>query len=286
MRKIVLDAARAFDKLETIVYSVGTHMTDFATLSAIVPSGEGRFTIDVPDGWQQGRGAFGGYSVACLIRAIETVEPNGDRPLRNVNAELCAPLLVGPAEIRVEVLRRGGGMTTVTARTIQAGEVVAHATALLGKSRDGEAYDGLSAPDLKVPGTLLPQEGPWPRFTKFFEYRNVGAFPFTGNREARVETWVRMREPGQTFDAAHVAALADATWPAMFPTQTMLRPMSTISFTLQTFGPWDGMRTDAPIYHRANVFWSRNGHAAEMREIWSEDGRLLAINQQLFATTK
>lgn len=261
-------------------------MTDFATLSAIEPIGEGTFAIQVPDGWQQGRGAYGGFGVACLIRALESTEPHGDRPLRNLNAELCAPLLVGRAEIRVEVLRRGGGMTTATARTIQEGEVVAHATALLGKARDGETYDGLSAPDLRAPGILLPDGGPWPRFTQFFEYRNIGGLPFTGHPEARVETWVRMRVPGKTFDAAHVAALADATWPAMFPTQTMFRPMSTISFTLQTFGSWEGMRPEAPIYHRGRVFWSRNGHAAEMREIWSEDGKLLAINQQAFATTK
>lgn len=261
-------------------------MTDFSTVSAVEPIGEGVFAIHVPDGWQQGRGAFGGLSVAYLIRALESAEPNGERPLRSLNAELCAPLLVGRAEIRVEILRRGGGMTTVTARTIQEGEVVAHATALLGKTRDGETYDGLSAPDLQVKGTLLPPEGPWPRFTRFFEYHNVGAFPFTGHSKACVETWVRLRSPGKTFDAAHVAALADATWPAMFPTQTTFRPMSTISFTLQTFDSWEGMRPDAPIYHRANVFWARNGHAAEMREIWSEDGKLLAINQQTFATTK
>jgi Thioesterase-like superfamily len=261
-------------------------MTDFATLSAIEPIGEGRFAIDVPDGWQQGRGAFGGFGVACLVRAMETVEPNGERPLRNINAELCAPLLVGRAEIHVEVLRRGAGMTTVTARTIQGGEVVAHATGLMGKSREGETYDGLSAPDLNVSGLLLDHNGPWPRFTQFFEYRNVGALPFTGSDVAQVDTWVRLRVPGKTFDTAHVAALADATWPAMFPLQTIVRPMSTISFTLQTFGSWEGMRPDAPIYHRGRVFWARNGHAAEMREIWSEEGKLLALNQQTFATTK
>jgi acyl-CoA thioesterase len=263
-------------------------MNDFATLTAIHTVSEGKFAIDVPDGWQQGRGTYGGFGLACLVRAIETTEPNGERPLRTLNAELCGPLMPGNAEINVEVLRRGAGMTAVSARTIQNGGVVAHATALLGRAREGLAYNGLSQPNLQASGLLveMPENGPWPPFARFFEYRNVGAFPFTGHDVAQVETWVRMRDPGKTFDMAHLHGLADATWPAMFPALKVVQPMSTISFTLQTFGPWDGLRTDAPIYHRGRVLWARDGHSAEMREIWSEEGRLLAINHQTFATTR
>ena len=261
-------------------------MTDFSTITAIHSIAEGTFVIDVPDGWQQGRGAYGGFGLACLARAIETVESSSERPLRTLNAELCGPLMPGAAEIHVEDLRRGAGMTTVAARTIQNGTVVAHASALLGRTRDGQAYDGLSKPDLAAPGMLMPVEGPWPRFTQFFEYRNVGAWPYSGHDVAQVETWVRMREPGKTFDTAHLMGLADATWPALFPKLTTFQPMSTISFLLQAFGPWDDLRPEAPIYHRARVLWARDGHAAEMREIWSDDGRLLAINHQTFATTR
>jgi acyl-CoA thioesterase len=261
-------------------------MTDFATLTAIRPLAENKFAIEVPDGWQQGRGAFGGFGLACLVRAMETTERSTDRPLRTLNAELCGPLLPGAAEIAVEVLRRGAGMTTVTARIVQDGSVVAHASGLLGRSREDRTYDGLSVPNLGVSGCLFEMQVPWPAFARFFEYRNVGAVPFSGSDVAQVENWVRLREPGPTFDAAHVTALADATWPALFPAMTEVRPMSTIAFTLQLFGPWDGLRTDAPIYHRSRVLWARDGHAAEMREIWTEDGRLLAINHQTFATIR
>lgn len=263
-------------------------MTDFATATAVRPIAENKFSIEVPDGWQQGRGAFGGFGLACLVRAIESAESIAERPLRTLNAELCGPLMAGSAEIHIEVLRRGAGMTTISARTIQDGTVVAQATGLLGRAREGQSYDGLSKPDLQAPGTLMVMEGegPWPRFARFFEFRNIGALPFSRSELAHVDTWVRMRSPGKTFDTAHLVGLTDATWPAMFPVTTVVRPMSTISFMLQTFGPWDGLQTDAPIYHRGRVLWARDGHAAEMREIWSADGRLLAINHQTFATTK
>jgi acyl-CoA thioesterase len=270
----------------SILDKAGALMTDFATLTALRPLTENRFAIDVPDGWQQGRGAFGGFGLACLVRAMETPERNAERPLRTLNAELCGPLLPGPAEIAVEVLRRGAGMTTVTARIVQDGSVVTHASALLGRAREDRSYDGLSAPNLRDSGVLLASQGPWPPFTRFFEYRINGAMPFSGIDVAQVENWVRLRDPGQTFDVAHVTALADATWPALFSIMSDVRPMSTISFTLQLFGPWDGLRTDAPVYHRSRVLWARDGHAAEMRELWTEDGRLLAINHQTFATIR
>ncbi len=262
-------------------------MTDFATLTAVHPIADGKFSINVPDGWQQGRGAYGGFALACLVRAIETVEPVGERPLRSLNAELCGPLMVGPAEISVEVLRRGSGMTTVTARTVQDGTVVTHATALLGKTRQqGGPYDGLSCPDLSEPGIVMPIEGPWPAFTRFIEFSNLGAWPYSGHDVAGTDTWVRMRNPGKTFDAAHLVGLADATWPALFPSLTEPQPMSTISFSLHTFGPWTGLQTDARVRHHARVLWARDGHSSEVRELWSEDGRLLALNHQLFATAK
>ena len=39
-----------------------------------------------------------------------------------------------------------------------------------------------------------------------------------------------------------------------------------------------GLQSEAPIYHRARVLWARDGYASEMREIWSDDRRLLALD--------
>jgi len=41
----------------------------FDALTTAAPAGDGRFLWDVPDGWQQGRGAFGGIVLAALTRA-------------------------------------------------------------------------------------------------------------------------------------------------------------------------------------------------------------------------
>ena len=39
--------------------------------SSVTDRGGGRFVGEIPDGWQQGRGAFGGLVLATLLRAIE-----------------------------------------------------------------------------------------------------------------------------------------------------------------------------------------------------------------------
>src|SRR5205085_9862097 len=87
--------------------------------------------LEIEPGWRQGRGAFGGLCVAAMIRAVQQVEPID---VRSVTAELFAPVEVGPAELPVEVLRRGSSVTVARAQIVQ-GEPRAHAVVLLGKPR-------------------------------------------------------------------------------------------------------------------------------------------------------
>src|SRR5262245_57828975 len=103
---------------------------------------EARFQAEIPDGWQMGRGVFGGLVLAHLVRAVEEFSAiKDDRRLRTLTAELCGPLQPGVGEILVEPLRAGSGTSTVAARMVQAGEVQAHAVVVLGRPR-GRATDG------------------------------------------------------------------------------------------------------------------------------------------------
>ena len=69
--------------------------SDLAQASAVEALGAGRFHGVVPDGWQQGRGAFGGLVLAALARAVEMSEPEKDRTLRSFNGEIAGPVLPG-----------------------------------------------------------------------------------------------------------------------------------------------------------------------------------------------
>ena len=84
-------------------------------------------------------------------------------------------------------------------------------------------------------------------------------------------------------NTAFIAAVIDAWWPAAFNRLTALRPMATIAFTLDIMGNLDGLDPEAPLLHCATSPVCADGYFLETRELWGEDGRLVAINHQTFA---
>ncbi|HWM86859.1 MAG TPA: thioesterase family protein [Kofleriaceae bacterium] len=264
---------------------------DFDRLITPAQLAPGRFSIDVPDRWQQGRGAFGGLVLAMLERAAESAAADPSRQLRSLSAQIVGPVQPGPAEISVEILRAGSGVTAAAARLVQEGAVQAHAVAVLGKPR--ATYDS--------PATLPPpQPPPWrqvtpipvsvavaPVFSRHFELRPTGVLPFSGaDAQQGAAGWVRLRHPGRARDGAFVIALIDSYWPGFLAAASSPRPAATLAFSLEPMSDLDGLDPDAPLFYRARVLGGRDGYAIEARELWGEDGRLVALNQQLFVVIK
>jgi acyl-CoA thioesterase len=265
-------------------------MTDLTTATTPTRLDADRFRADIPEGWQQGRGAFGGLVLATLARAIEAVEASPERTLRTLTAEIAGPVLPGPAAVRVERLRAGTGVSTLAARLEQGGEVLAHAVAVLGRRRAGDTdFCDLAPPPVPPWREVAPFVMPSPlrpAFAEHFELRCAGPLPFTGAAEAFTAGWVRPRDPGPARDAAYVIALADAWWPAIFSRLTAPRPAATLAFTLELLDGAEGLDPLAPLLHSARAVASRDGYVVELRELRGEDGRLLACNQQTFAIIK
>lgn len=245
---------------------------------------------DVPDGWQQGRGAFGGLVIAAMARAIERHVAAPDRILRSITAELPAATLPGPVALTIETLRAGSGQSTVAARLVQDGEVRGHCVAVLARAREvgGEAHVEARAPALRPwdDTPVVPMDAFGPTFAKAFEYRTDGPFPFTSGPSARAEGWIRMRSPGARADASWLAGMIDAWWPAAFSRFAAPRPMGTVAFTMQVAGRTAELDPSAPLAYRAHAPSSSEGWIVELRELWTADGRLIAMNQQTFAIIK
>jgi acyl-CoA thioesterase len=241
-----------------------------------------RYRLDVPTGWRQGRGMYGGLVVATLVRAIEHRIADPARVIRTITAELPGPVEPGEAEITVEVLRAGKGVSTARAALVQHGETRAHAVAIAGARRKSElAWQDLAPPTAPAWSTLQPV--PWtpllPEFTQHFDYRVTEGIPGSGG-EARTVGWVQPRVPSTRRDAGFIAEVIDAWWPAILPRLPGgMRPMATIAFTLELVGePGDG-----PFLYRATAPVCSAGYFLETRELWTAEGRLVARNHQTFA---
>jgi acyl-CoA thioesterase len=251
-----------------------------------------RHRLDIPEGWAQGRGAYGGLVVASLIRAIEQRTADPGRTVKSVTAELPAPVKPGPVHIDVEVLRRGSSVSTARASLLQDGEVRSHAVAVLSTPRRGTgplAWQELTPPQAPSWRSIEParigmpeQRHAWPEFAQHFEYRVLTGLPMAGG-PARTIGWVRSRHPGGARDAAHIAALIDAWWPAALVRFTAPRPLATIAYTLDIVAGIDGLDPEAPLLYRGTAPVCADGYVLETRELWGEDGRLVALNQQTFA---
>ncbi len=263
--------------------------TDFTSLSTPVQIDANRYSAHVPDGWQQGRGAFGGLVLAQLTRAIEHCAAAPDRVLRTLTATLCGPVVPGRVDLTVEALRVGSGTAMLAARAVQGGEVQAHAVAVLGKHRSGSAaaasWVELVAPEMPTwrgVDPLPPMGALGPVFTQHFEYRPTGPLPYSHPEQARAAGWVRMHEPGLARDAAWVIGSIDAWWPAAISRFDGPRPIATVAFMIEIVAPAAGLDPDAPLFHEAHAATVRDGYVTERRLLRGEDGRLLAINEQTF----
>jgi hypothetical protein len=161
---------------------------------------------------------------------------------------------------------------------------------VLGKARattrDGVHLAVPARPDWRAMEPLPMEPGMAPDFTRYFQYRAERDFPFSGGAEPVAQGWVCAKNPGVTRDAAYLAACIDAWWPALYTVEESPRPMATIAFTFQPFVRFEGLPLEAPLFHRARVVAAADGYCVEHRELWGEDGRLLALNQQTMVIIK
>jgi hypothetical protein len=241
----------------------------------------------LPDGWQQGRGAFGGLVLGALMKAMASREPDASRLARAFTGDLCGPALPGESRIVSRILRRGNNQTNVSASLEQDGAIVAVATCVLGAARKIAAPPRLTLePPRRVPYdqvAALPETAPGrPTFTQHYEYRPTTGGLSGGGAEALLEGWLKERVPVAKVTAAALLGRLDAHWPAIFSVASGLRPVATVSFLAELLCDPATLDPTLPLFYRARAVVEHGGYFVEMRELWNGD-EPVAFNQQSFA---
>ena len=276
---------------------------DLSELLRPTPADEpGRFTFEVPEGLQQGRGAWGGIPTGAMVSAVEQTELRPGLVVRTVSAQLIAPLPPGPARIDVEVLRQGVGTTTAAVRLRDAAEnTVAHGVVVLGTARPGDDLpDGLAWQSQPVPVELAAGPDPVPviplgppvapHFLRQLEVRPLTGLPFEGADDQQSIGWVRPVRASRV-EAPVLVALADAWWVAVITKLRQARPVGTLAFAVDLLVdpatlPLDDDGQMLPLLHRGRTVAAREGYTVECRELWTVDGRLATWNTQTVAVIK
>ena len=243
----------------------------------------------VPDGWQQGRGAWGGLVVAAAIRHGQRFAD--DRAIRSVTSHMMAPVPVGPTYVSTEVLRAGSGMSTLrTVMTDAAGELYVDTVSIWGFDR---ALD--IDPPYEVWGIAgMPHAPTWmdvpvapvappmgPVFAQNLEYRPVEGFPMSGT--ARNVGWIGLPHAPTAWDGAHLLGLIDAWWPGAISRASTIHPMATVAFSAQLLVDPVTVNPAEPLLHESWISRASGGYVAEIRRLWTPDGRLAVENLQAIA---
>ena len=98
--------------------------------------------------------------------------------------------------------------------------------------------------------------------------------------------WLRLRDAPPALGPIELVALADAWWPCALTMESTPRPIATLAFTCELVADPARLRPHAAVFHRAEAVSSQDGYSVELRELWSEDGELLTLNQQTIAIIK
>jgi hypothetical protein len=249
-----------------------------------------QFTWVVPDGWQQGRGSWGGLPVGVMVAAVRRAEGNAERRIRSVSLQLAAPAMVGEHHVTVTPLRVGKAMTTWDARIRDTdGGFIAGGTLITGAPRPSrELFDDQSWSPLTPPASpswemvpVAPTPPPFPTFTQHCEYRPISGAPLQGGY-AETLGWVNYRTPIEWSEAALIA-LADAWYTVTLVPLTQLLPVGTINFSANLLIDPATLTPGEPLLHHGLVTGSMDGYASEQRRLWTRDGRLAVDNLQSVA---
>ncbi|WP_299309007.1 thioesterase family protein [uncultured Croceicoccus sp.] len=238
----------------------------------------GRLAMEVPDGWTQGRTAYGGLSTAAAYCAARAAAPDLP-PLRSVQIAFAGPIS-GTLRAEASVLRRGRSSAFVTA-DLHSGDTTAwHGTFLFMAARES-AVSFAPAP---APSVIPPEQAPAskkqhaPLFTHNFDYAD--ASPRENNGEPVLRHWVRLRDRDGLDPFAELLAVGDALPPGAATLMREPGPVSSAMWTVH-FLTAEPRSRDGWWLLETRTGHAQDGLSAQSMAIWNADGEAIATGSQM-----
>lgn len=202
----------------------------FADILAGAEPIEGGFALDIPDGWKQGRTAYGGFSSALAHECARRLAP-GMPPLRSAQVAFVGPV-TGRAEFRARLLRQGRNASWVEVQASCDGGVVYSATFVFMGPVDSQ----LHLHDVTEPRDIVP-------VGKARDFTSMHAASFIANNfevrfarpkqevpQPEVCWWVRVVDRGGLDPMTETLLVADALPPGVLPLLRSRAPISSMTW--------------------------------------------------------
>lgn len=240
----------------------------------------------VPEGWAQGRTAFGGFTSAMLMRAARQAVPDAP-PLRSVMVNFTAPVTEAP-EMTVEILRQGRNVTTLEVKARIGGNVVATGTFSFGAGQESHISEVLPAGDVLSPEEAEPMIPKGIRspaaFLENFDVKLIeGGRPFSGSDRGYARVWARHKDSASWRRPEGLICLGDILPPAAFVKATKVGPNSSMNWIYNVVRE-DMSTRDGWYMLETNLSAAQNGYSSQVMRIWNRDGDLLVDGMQAVVT--
>ena len=246
-------------------------------IAGLAPTGDG-WRGQVPDGWLQGRTAYGGLSAALALHAAMASDTDLP-PLRSALVAFIGPLS-GAITIRASRLRRGRNAAFVQADVESEAGLGLRATfvfmAPVASSVD--VHTGV-APPAAAPGPAdkVLRGHPAIAFSQNFE--------LVERRDAETAEWlrwVRLKDREGLHPMVELMAVADCLPPVALKMLGRPAPVSSMTWQLNLLG-------DTPVSEhgwwllQATSDYARAGNSSQRMGIWAADGTPVAEQMQSVA---
>jgi acyl-CoA thioesterase len=250
----------------------------------LAPAGEGEWTATIAAGWWTPRGPLGGYVMAFGLRAMELGVGDPERMPRSATMHFLRAPEAGEITVKAAVEREGRSLSTTSCRLEQEGKLIALGVGAFSKGWESPLLadapmPATEPPDESVPDAVRPNAPEPPPFLERMDMQHrFGDPPFTSAEHAVTGGWIGLREE-RPIDAAAIAVLADAWFPAPWPRLKALAPAPTIDLTIHFRAPLP--LAGRLLLGRFETKLVRDGFFEEDGELWGPDGTLVAQSRQL-----
>jgi acyl-CoA thioesterase len=253
--------------------------------TALMPLGNGVFQRPVTEFFWNHENAFGGWAIAQAVEAVTLVaEP--ELRLASINAVFVEAIGLGELFVFVTPLsqrRRTGFFRIVFRKDSETGPVVFAADVIMGNRPETDLAYATPAPEAPAPDTLEQAYMPMgPKWFGHFDQRLVEGEYFTVNPRPRNLVWIK-EDDNRPVDAKSLALISDTPIPRTFLMGTEPRRGSTVSYSFHLYASDAELKAVGADYVLMQGDTDRvvDGKLDQRALIWSPDGTLLAISEQM-----
>lgn len=229
--------------------------------------------------------AFGGWALALAYSAIQQVKPQ-DSMLASVNASFIKPLPAEGMVIDVRSLREGrrtNFLRTEFFADEASPEPIFATDMVFSNPRDKELDYMADFPEVMAPedAPRIP-DTPGPKFLSRYEQRLCVGTAFTAQERPRSAAWVR-DTADRPWDEKALLAVSDTPMPRTFFLDTTPRFGATVTYDLHGLCTREELAAQGSGFLLVEASSDRvgKGRFSQTTRIWSAQGQLLAISNQL-----